>query len=165
MARRTHLKPENKRLLERIRGQHWTVEELRWVLTHLDPCEPTLSHLWALGVGVARLRDPPPATSRRRLSTLSTVARGRGLPGFGGRDGPRRSAPEYRQLARMAADPRLPGRSPARPHPAEHRRDLGNLGLRGRAPQPVLRVARGHRCGGGITLVRLRDWNLNVLIP
>jgi hypothetical protein len=42
MARRTHLKPEDKRLLERIRGQHWTVEELRWVLTHLDARAPTL---------------------------------------------------------------------------------------------------------------------------
>jgi hypothetical protein len=42
MARRTALKPEDKRLLERIRGQHWTVEELRWVLTHLDARAPTL---------------------------------------------------------------------------------------------------------------------------
>jgi hypothetical protein len=42
MARRTHLKPEDKRLLERLRGQHWTVEELRWVLTHLDERAPTL---------------------------------------------------------------------------------------------------------------------------
>jgi hypothetical protein len=42
MARRTALKPEDKRLLARIRGQQWTVEELRWVLTHLDPRAPTL---------------------------------------------------------------------------------------------------------------------------
>jgi hypothetical protein len=42
MARRTHLKLEDKRLLERIRGQQWTVDELRWVLTHLDPKAPTL---------------------------------------------------------------------------------------------------------------------------
>jgi hypothetical protein len=42
MARRTHLKPEDKRLLERIRGQQWTVDELRWVLSHLDARAPTL---------------------------------------------------------------------------------------------------------------------------
>jgi hypothetical protein len=42
MARRTALKPEDKRLLARIRGQQWTVDELRWVLTHLDECAPTL---------------------------------------------------------------------------------------------------------------------------
>jgi hypothetical protein len=42
MARRTHLKPEDKRLLERIRGQQWTLEELRWVLSHLDAKAPTL---------------------------------------------------------------------------------------------------------------------------
>jgi hypothetical protein len=42
MARRTHLKPEDKRLLERIRGQQWTADELRWVLTHLDEHAPTL---------------------------------------------------------------------------------------------------------------------------
>jgi hypothetical protein len=42
MARRTALKPEDKRLLARLRGQHWTVEELRWVLAHLDPRAPTL---------------------------------------------------------------------------------------------------------------------------
>jgi hypothetical protein len=42
MARRTHLKPEDKRLLERIRGQQWTVDELRWVLSHLDERAPTL---------------------------------------------------------------------------------------------------------------------------
>ena len=42
MARRTTLKPEDKRLLERIRGQHWTVDALRWVLTHLDVSAPTL---------------------------------------------------------------------------------------------------------------------------
>jgi hypothetical protein len=42
MARRTALKPEDKRLLARIRGQHWTADELRWVLAHLDPRAPTL---------------------------------------------------------------------------------------------------------------------------
>jgi hypothetical protein len=42
MARRTHLKPEDKRLLERIRGQQWTADELRWVLSHLDERAPTL---------------------------------------------------------------------------------------------------------------------------
>jgi hypothetical protein len=42
MARRTHLKPEDKRLLERIRGQQWTADELRWVLAHLDASAPTL---------------------------------------------------------------------------------------------------------------------------
>jgi hypothetical protein len=42
MARRTYLKPEAKRLLERILGQHWPVDELRWVLMHLDPHAPTL---------------------------------------------------------------------------------------------------------------------------
>jgi hypothetical protein len=42
LARRTHLKPEDKRLLERILGQQWTVDELRWVLTHLDERTPTL---------------------------------------------------------------------------------------------------------------------------
>jgi hypothetical protein len=42
MARRTALKPEDKRLLERIRSQQWRVDELRWVLTHLDPRAPTL---------------------------------------------------------------------------------------------------------------------------
>jgi hypothetical protein len=38
MARRTALKPEDKRL----RGQRFTADELRWVLTHLDPRAPTL---------------------------------------------------------------------------------------------------------------------------
>jgi hypothetical protein len=42
MARRTALKPEDTRLLERIRGQQWTAEELRWVLTHLDASAPVL---------------------------------------------------------------------------------------------------------------------------
>jgi hypothetical protein len=41
MARRTHLKPEDKRLLARIRGQQWSAAGLRWVLTHLDPRTPT----------------------------------------------------------------------------------------------------------------------------
>jgi hypothetical protein len=41
MARRTHLKPEGKRLLARIRGQQWTADELRWVLSHLDASAPT----------------------------------------------------------------------------------------------------------------------------
>jgi hypothetical protein len=41
-ARHTHLKPKDKRLLEGIRGQRWTVEEFRWVLTHLDAQAPTL---------------------------------------------------------------------------------------------------------------------------
>ena len=43
MARRTHLKPEDRRFLERILGQQWTVEELRWVLTHLDERTATLA--------------------------------------------------------------------------------------------------------------------------
>jgi hypothetical protein len=42
MARRTALKPEDQRLLERIRGQQWTADELRWVLSHLDDHAPTL---------------------------------------------------------------------------------------------------------------------------
>jgi hypothetical protein len=42
MACRTHLNPEDKRLLERLRGQQWTMEELRWVLSHLDEPAPTL---------------------------------------------------------------------------------------------------------------------------
>jgi hypothetical protein len=42
MARRTHLKPEDTRLLERLRGQQWTPDELRWVLNHLDEKAPTL---------------------------------------------------------------------------------------------------------------------------
>ena len=41
MARRTHLKPEDTRLLEPLRGQQWTVDELRR-LTHLDARTPTL---------------------------------------------------------------------------------------------------------------------------
>jgi hypothetical protein len=41
-ASRTHLKPGSKRLLERIQGQRWTVEGLRWVLRHLDAPAPTL---------------------------------------------------------------------------------------------------------------------------
>jgi hypothetical protein len=39
--RRTALKPEDKRLLARLRGQRWTADELRWALTHLDPQAPT----------------------------------------------------------------------------------------------------------------------------
>jgi hypothetical protein len=42
MPRRIALKPEDTRLLERIRGQQWTVDELRWVLSHLDERAPTL---------------------------------------------------------------------------------------------------------------------------
>jgi hypothetical protein len=42
MARRTHLQREDKRLLARIRGQQWSADELRWVLTHLDARAPTL---------------------------------------------------------------------------------------------------------------------------
>ena len=42
MARRTHLQREDKRLLARIRGQQWSADELRWVLTHLDVRAPTL---------------------------------------------------------------------------------------------------------------------------
>jgi hypothetical protein len=42
MARRTTLKPEDKRLLARIRSQQWTADELRWVLAHLDARAPTL---------------------------------------------------------------------------------------------------------------------------
>ena len=42
MARRIALKPEDKRLLPNLRGQHWTAEALRWVLTHLNPRAPTL---------------------------------------------------------------------------------------------------------------------------
>jgi len=41
-ARRIALKPEDKRLLARIRGQQWSVDELRWVLTRLDERAPTL---------------------------------------------------------------------------------------------------------------------------
>jgi len=41
-ARRTTLKPEDKRLLARLRGQQWTADELCWVLTHVEPRAPTL---------------------------------------------------------------------------------------------------------------------------
>jgi hypothetical protein len=41
MAHRIALKPEDKLLLARIRGQHWTADELRWVLAHLDANAPT----------------------------------------------------------------------------------------------------------------------------
>jgi hypothetical protein len=40
MARRAALKPGDKCLLARIRGQHRTADEWRWVLTHLDPRAP-----------------------------------------------------------------------------------------------------------------------------
>jgi hypothetical protein len=53
MARRTALKPEDQRLLARLRGQHWTVDELRWVLTYLDERAPTL----IVQVIHARLRE------------------------------------------------------------------------------------------------------------
>lgn len=43
MARRTALKPEDKRLLARLRGQQWTADALRWVLAHPDPQAPTLA--------------------------------------------------------------------------------------------------------------------------
>jgi hypothetical protein len=42
MARRTHLKAWDKRLLERIQRGRWSVEELQWVLSHLDERTPTL---------------------------------------------------------------------------------------------------------------------------
>jgi hypothetical protein len=42
MARRTHLKEWDKRLLERIRRGHWSADELQWVHTHLDERTPTL---------------------------------------------------------------------------------------------------------------------------
>jgi hypothetical protein len=42
MARRTHLKAWDKRLLMRIRQGHWRADELQWVLDHLDEQAPTL---------------------------------------------------------------------------------------------------------------------------
>jgi hypothetical protein len=42
MARRTHLKAWDKRLLMRIRQGYWTANELQWVLDHLDEQAPTL---------------------------------------------------------------------------------------------------------------------------
>lgn len=42
MARRTHLKAWDKRLLMRIRQGYWTAHELQWVLDHLDEQPPTL---------------------------------------------------------------------------------------------------------------------------
>ena len=42
MARRTHLKAGDKRLLMRIRQGYWTTDELQWVLDHLDEQAPTL---------------------------------------------------------------------------------------------------------------------------
>ncbi len=42
MARRTHLKAWDKRLLMRIRQGYWTTDELQWVLDHLDEQTPTL---------------------------------------------------------------------------------------------------------------------------
>jgi hypothetical protein len=42
MARRTHLKAWDKRLLMRIRQGYWTADELQWVLDHLDEQTPTL---------------------------------------------------------------------------------------------------------------------------
>jgi hypothetical protein len=42
MARRTSLKPEDKRLLDCLRWQQWTAEDLRWVLAHLDAAAPVL---------------------------------------------------------------------------------------------------------------------------
>jgi hypothetical protein len=42
MARRTHLKEWDKRLLERIRRGHWSADELEWLFTHLDEHPPTL---------------------------------------------------------------------------------------------------------------------------
>ncbi len=41
MARRTHLKAWDKRLLERIQRGRWTADELQWVLAHLDERTPT----------------------------------------------------------------------------------------------------------------------------
>jgi hypothetical protein len=46
MARRTHLQREDKRLLARIRGQQWSADELRWVLTHLDARALPSSHVY-----------------------------------------------------------------------------------------------------------------------
>jgi hypothetical protein len=73
MARRTHLKPEDKRLLERIRGQHWTVEELRWVLTHLDVRAPTLV---MQAVHTKLIAVSADATSARNSKISGTVAIG-----------------------------------------------------------------------------------------
>jgi hypothetical protein len=42
MARRTDLKEWDKRLLDRIRNERWSVEDLQWVLAHLDARTPTL---------------------------------------------------------------------------------------------------------------------------
>ena len=42
MGRRTQLKAWDKRLLARIQRGHWSADELRWVLAHLDPHTPTL---------------------------------------------------------------------------------------------------------------------------
>jgi hypothetical protein len=42
MARRTHLKAWDKRLLMRIRQGYWAAHELQWVLDHLDKQAPTL---------------------------------------------------------------------------------------------------------------------------
>jgi hypothetical protein len=41
MARRTHLKAWDKRLLERLRRGKWSAHELEWVLAHLDERTPT----------------------------------------------------------------------------------------------------------------------------
>jgi len=42
MARRTHLKASDHRLLARIQRGRWSADELQWVLAHLDPRTPTL---------------------------------------------------------------------------------------------------------------------------
>jgi hypothetical protein len=61
-ARRTRLKPEDKRLLAHIRGQQWTADELRWVLAHLDAQAPTL----LIGELHAKLSAASAETSRTR---------------------------------------------------------------------------------------------------
>ncbi len=61
MARRTHLKAWDKRLLERLRRGRWTVDELQWVLAHLEARTPTLV-IEEIYAKLIALGSPPPAT-------------------------------------------------------------------------------------------------------
>ena len=61
MARRMALTPGDKRLLERLRRGRWTVDELQWVLRHLDERAPTL----VVQEIYARMHEPQPPSAVR----------------------------------------------------------------------------------------------------